>query len=332
MSAEQSRRRRNNNNPNNPFDGDAATDNDESYASSSGSRRSAGGGSRGAGPAVPPAASSAPNANGGSRIGGINNGGGGGSNPFADDDGTDDDDDDAVVTSATSSAPPPHDPLLDKFERRLRETVDADFFHDPSDFTALDRVVSIIGAEILQSGGNITPGSVIATDFSHLPSYRSIAAQRTVVEEAIEHMALRHCADLNSSVSAVGRMSRQFDEAKVRVRNLRRQVTDVRDSLRLGEAGGVVGGGGNGIAIINGAVCLFVFSLPDRSVVFVFWGRAFFVWWQGTTDRRRISCFGAPLPPPPSFCRRLGTLFGRWVVVGRQFSSWMGGKGGGGGS
>jgi hypothetical protein len=61
--------------------------------------------------------------------------------------------------------------------------------------------------------------------------------QQYVVEEAIEHMAVRHCADLNSSVAAVGRMSRQFDEAKLRVRNLRRQVRDVKDSLRLGELG-----------------------------------------------------------------------------------------------
>ena len=56
-------------------------------------------------------------------------------------------------------------------------------------------------------------------------------------------MAVKHCADLNSSVSAVGRMSRQFDEAKLRVRNLRRQVRDVKDSLKLGDLGGSSGGG-----------------------------------------------------------------------------------------
>lgn len=70
--------------------------------------------------------------------------------------------------------------------------------------------------------------------------------QRKIVEEAIEHMAVKHCADLNSSVAAVGRMSRQFDEAKLRVRNLRRQVRDVKDSLKLGDfgvGGGVDGGG-----------------------------------------------------------------------------------------
>ena len=60
------------------------------------------------------------------------------------------------------------------------------------------------------------------------------------MEEAIEHVAVRHCADLNLSVSAVGRMSRRLDEARGRVGNLRVQVGSVGDSLRLGEVGGLV--------------------------------------------------------------------------------------------
>ena len=132
---------------------------------------------------------------------------------------------------------PEHDPMLDHHERRLHSDVDADFFHDPSHFRALSRVISIIGAEIGSHGGNITAGSSIGTNFERLPQYQSMQHQQRVVEEAIEHMAVRHCADLNSSVAAVGRMSRQFDEAKSRVRNLRRQVRDVKDSLRLGELG-----------------------------------------------------------------------------------------------
>jgi hypothetical protein len=134
--------------------------------------------------------------------------------------------------------------MLDHYESKLQQTVDADFFNDPQTFTALDRVVSIISAKITLSGGNITPGSTIATNFSHLPQYQAMETQGKIVEEAIEHMAIRHCADLNSSVAAVGRMSRQFDEAKIRVRNLRRQVTDVKDSLRLGELNDSNGGGG----------------------------------------------------------------------------------------
>ncbi|KAL7541642.1 hypothetical protein ACHAXR_011102 [Thalassiosira sp. AJA248-18] len=142
-------------------------------------------------------------------------------------------------TATAATADPPHDPLLDLYERRLHEDVDSDFFHDPEEFQALNRVIDIIGAEIDNSGGNITPGSEIGTNFSHLPGYQSIQNQQRIVEEAIEHMAVKHCADLNSSVAAVGRMSRQFDEAKLRVRNLRRQVRDVKDSLRLGELGDI---------------------------------------------------------------------------------------------
>lgn len=82
-------------------------------------------------------------------------------------------------------------------------------------------------------------------------------------------MAVRHCADLNSSVAAVGRMSRQFDEAKLRVRNLRRQVRDVKDSLRLGELG-------MGELVRSVIFCLSV-------LFFYYWGseRCFYTNWGG---------------------------------------------------
>ena len=138
--------------------------------------------------------------------------------------------------NASSSLAAPHDPLLDLYERRLQEDVDPDFFNDPENYQALNRVIDIIGAEIGKSGASSS-----STDFAHLSQYQSMRHQQRIVEEAIEHMAVRHCADLNSSVAAVGRMSRQFDEARSRVVNLRRQVRDVRDSLRLGELGDVGG-------------------------------------------------------------------------------------------
>jgi hypothetical protein len=81
---------------------------------------------------------------------------------------------------------------------------------------------------------------MISLEYSENHAYRSLQSQQTLVEEAIEHMAVRHCADLNLSVSAVGRMSRQFDEARERVGNLRVQVGSVGNSLRLGEIGGLV--------------------------------------------------------------------------------------------
>ena len=163
-------------------------------------------------------------------------------NPFDDDTTVDDNSRNNYRNNNSESNPEavaPHDPLLDLYERRLAEDIDRDFFNDPSEFQALNRVIDIIGAEIDNSGGDIRPGSEIGTNFTHLQQYQSIQHQQRIVEEVIEHMAVKHCADLNSSVAAVGRMSRQFDEAKLRVKNLRRQVRDVKDSLRLGELGDV---------------------------------------------------------------------------------------------
>ena len=142
----------------------------------------------------------------------------------------------AVSANATTPISAPHDPLLDTYEQNLQSSIDTDFFHDPSHYQALNRVIEIIGAGIGSdpSSSNI---SSIGTNHEHIPKYQQMKAQQNLVEEAIEHMAIKHCADLNSSVAAVGRMSRQFDEAKDRVANLRRQVRDVKDSLRLGELG-----------------------------------------------------------------------------------------------
>ena len=142
-------------------------------------------------------------------------------NPFEDDD---DEDRDGVGTSPPPSGGGgiPHDPLLDHYESRLHSEVDSDFFHPPEEFHALNRVIDIIGAEI--SDGRSTFGGDGGGDevsFGHIPAYQRIRKQQRLVEEAIEHMAVKHCADLNSSVTAVGRMSRQFDEAKMRVRTLR---------------------------------------------------------------------------------------------------------------
>ena len=165
-----------------------------------------------------------------------------------------------TINNAASHAP--HDPLLDHYEHRLHEQVESDFFNDPSEFRALNRVIDILGADIIQqgkkkgggfnnsNGGDALDIASIQLSYDQNPQYTHIKKQQRLVEEAIEHMAVRHCADLNSSVAAVGRMSRQFDEAKLRVRNLRRQVRDVKDSLRLVGLDGFV----------EGMVRCFVFS------------------------------------------------------------------------
>ncbi|KAL7480777.1 hypothetical protein ACHAW6_006438 [Cyclotella cf. meneghiniana] len=144
-------------------------------------------------------------------------------------------DDDSPNKTAPHPSSAPHDPKLDHYERLLSTEIDPDLFAPPEQFHALSRVIDILGAS-LQNSKSFSSTSVSSYSDNH--AYRSLREQQRHVEEAIEHMAVRHCADLNSSVAAVGRMSRQFDEAAWRVENLRRQVRDVGESLRLGEVQG----------------------------------------------------------------------------------------------
>ena len=73
--------------------------------------------------------------------------------------------------SSSSNTAIPHDPLLDLYERRLHEDVDSDFFHDPDEFQALNRVIDIIGDEIGSGGGNVRVkelGALLARQEPHL--------------------------------------------------------------------------------------------------------------------------------------------------------------------
>uniref|UniRef100_A0A7S4S8A6 Exocyst complex component Sec8 n=2 Tax=Ditylum brightwellii TaxID=49249 RepID=A0A7S4S8A6_9STRA len=139
--------------------------------------------------------------------------------------------------------------LLD-LEGRLREEVDDDFFEDPKSFRALHRVIDVLGAQLLDGHDHSSNGfggsgrSDFETLHKNNPAYLAMRRQQEVVEDSIEHMAVNHCADLNSSVVAVGKVARQFNDAVSKVRSLRRQVRDVKDSLSLGQAGGAGGRGG----------------------------------------------------------------------------------------
>lgn len=150
-------------------------------------------------------------------------------------------DDDSTTTSSTA---PHHDPRLSHYETLLSTQIDPDFFTQPQNFHALTRVIDILGVTLQNNshkGFHHNQSSSLDIDpesYSDNHAYQNLQRQQGLVEEAIEHMAVRHCADLNYSVSAVGRMSRQFDEARERVGGLRVQVGSVGDSLRLGEVGG----------------------------------------------------------------------------------------------
>lgn len=154
-------------------------------------------------------------------------------------------------------------PDLIELERKLEAEVDEEFFQNPRQFRTLGRVIDILGMQLLDSadgqGGQISVAALqqqnglSPSDSIHRnnPAYIALKQQQGVVEEAIEHMAINHCADLNSSVVAVGKVARQFNEAATRVRSLRRQVRDIKDNLGTGDANPNEGGGLPGV---DGAV------------------------------------------------------------------------------
>ena len=76
----------------------------------------------------------------------------------------------------------PHNPLLDQY----------DIFQPPTDFHALNGVIDIIGDA---TGEAARTRPTLATS-RRSSGYGSI--KRLAEEEAIEHRAVKHCADLNS--------------------------------------------------------------------------------------------------------------------------------------
>jgi hypothetical protein len=123
---------------------------------------------------------------------------------------------------------------LSRWENRLASEVDEDLFDDPRRFHTLHRVIDVLGLQLIddaattQSG--VTTGSVLANN----PAYRDLQRQQEVVEEAIEHMAMMYCTELNGSVIRVGQVARKFNEAVSTVRTLRRQVRDIQDTIGSG--------------------------------------------------------------------------------------------------
>jgi hypothetical protein len=122
---------------------------------------------------------------------------------------------------------------LSKWERRLEEEVDEDLFDDPRRFHTLQRVIDVLGLQLIDDAATVQsgagPGKNNALDDN--PAYRDLKRQQNVVEEAIEHMSMMYCTDLNGSVIRVGQVARRFNEAVSTVRSLRRQVRDIQDTI-----------------------------------------------------------------------------------------------------
>ena len=126
---------------------------------------------------------------------------------------------------------------LDHLERRLTKEVDADLFQDPKSFRTLQRVIDIFGAQLIDEKPQYdenafnNPKTTVEHLSSKNPAFMALLQQRALVESCIEHMAIKHCSELNGSVTNVGSVARQFSDAVFRVRNLRKQVKDIKRQL-----------------------------------------------------------------------------------------------------
>lgn len=128
-------------------------------------------------------------------------------------------------------------PDLLELEERLNEQVDEEFFEDPRRFHTLHRVIDVLGMQLdskdawMGGGGDGEQKHDREYQLESNPAYKVLKQQQQVVEEAIEHLALIHCADLNGSVVQVGRVARQFHDAVTQVRHLRKQVKEIQETL-----------------------------------------------------------------------------------------------------
>lgn len=149
-------------------------------------------------------------------------------------------------------------PDLAELEDRLTEEVEDDFFQDPRKFHTLNRIIDVLGMQLTLDESSPRKNrkrdkgkkdKKEAPRIDKNPAYRSLVAQRDVVEEAIEHLALIHCADLNGSVVQVGRVARQFHDAVSQVQSLRKQVKDIQETLGAGNSRNAITFNSAGIAV-----------------------------------------------------------------------------------
>lgn len=125
---------------------------------------------------------------------------------------------------------------LRELERKLNDEVDEDLFEEPKRFNTLHRVIDVLGLQMIDdaattTGGGMSKKNQTSKNIENNPAYQNLRTQQKIVEGAIEHMAVIHCADLNGSVIQVGRVARQFSDAVSKVRHLRKQVRDIQETL-----------------------------------------------------------------------------------------------------
>jgi hypothetical protein len=121
-------------------------------------------------------------------------------------------------------------PDLVELEERLTKEVDEEFFQEPRKFHTLHRVIDVLGMQ-LDTSPEYGSATARFDALADNPAYRRLQDQQTLIEQAIEHLALIHCADLNGSVVQVGRVARQFQDAVTQVRQLRGRVQEIQETL-----------------------------------------------------------------------------------------------------
>jgi hypothetical protein len=149
---------------------------------------------------------------------------------------------------------------LKELERKLNDEVDEDLFEEPKRFNTLHRVIDVLGLQMIDdaattSGGGMSKKNQSSNNIENNPAYQNLRTQQKIVEGAIEHMAVIHCADLNGSVIQVGRVARQFSDAVSKVRHLRKQVRDIQETLGANDAtsSSAAAGIGNATGSLNTA-------------------------------------------------------------------------------
>lgn len=132
-------------------------------------------------------------------------------------------------------------PDLAELESRLNDEVDEEFFQDPRRFQTLHRVIDVLGMQM--GTDDLAIQNKTDYDIHKNSAYKQLKEQQKVIEDAIEHLALRHCQDLNGSVVQVGSVARQFNDAATQVRTLRKQVKEIQETLGAGSAPSAKGQG-----------------------------------------------------------------------------------------
>ena len=85
-------------------------------------------------------------------------------------------------------------------------------------------------------GNGSSSGSSCSTEqlLNSNPAYLKLKQQQKVVSRAIKTITDNHYAELNASVVAMGRVTRQFSDALLEVKEMRKQVRSVQGALEKG--------------------------------------------------------------------------------------------------